>query len=84
MLPTAFGVCKNFRRLGRSTGSGGGRKKAYAAVNDIHISPCIKCIKLRRAGRVRVLRTACTHVYLYTSSAKAWEGNVNQRPTATN
>ena len=29
---------KNFRRLGRSTGSGGGRKKAYAAVNDIDIS----------------------------------------------
>ena len=26
---------KNFRSLGRSMGSGGGRKKAYAAVNDI-------------------------------------------------
>ena len=29
---------KNFRRLGRSTGRGGGRKKGYAAVNDIDIS----------------------------------------------
>ena len=34
-------LSKNFRRLGLSTGSSGGRKKAYAAVNDIDIS-CIE------------------------------------------
>ena len=34
-------LTNNFRRLGRSTYSGGSRKKAYAAVNDIDIS-CIK------------------------------------------
>ena len=33
---------KNFRRLGRSTGSGGGREKGVRSrVNDIDISPCM-------------------------------------------
>ena len=38
-----YGEPKNFRRLGRSTGSGGGSaKRVRSRVNDIDISPCIE------------------------------------------